>query len=178
MKLLFTTLAAILLLCPLANHAQATTEPEAIPFHFTSFNTPFAMQGDFEGEYRVYPTSIEINLTKAVIRISEHCPYKGRREFAALTFTLATHPPGGGWKMAFKSQQFFLNRIMIPRDEFSFGPVQFSIPRDEKTELSNYWLVAQMEDNALDDPRERHVTGYAFAHSCQDIFVQKNQEPQ
>lgn len=178
MKLLFITLASLLLLCPLANLAQASTEPEAIPFHFTSYDTPFAMQGDFKGEYRVYANSVEINLSQATVRISEHCPYKGRREFAALSFTLATLTPEGRWKLASRSQRFFVKRIMIPGDEFSLESIHFSIPRDEMKDISSYWLVAQMVDNTLDLPEERDTEGYAFAHSSRDIFAQKNQAPQ
>ncbi|HEV7843182.1 MAG TPA: hypothetical protein VGO69_05765, partial [Pyrinomonadaceae bacterium] len=150
--------------------------PKAVPFHFSSYDTGFAMQGDFEGEYRVYPRSVEISLSKAVIRISEHCPYKGRREFAALSFRLATNTPDGKWDMVFESQKFFVNRIMIPGDEYPLEPTRFSIPKEETTDLSKHWLVVQLDDNTLDDPQGRHIPGFAFAHSSKDIFIPKKKQ--
>lgn len=175
MKLTFIALFVILLLCPLAGQAHSPTEPDAIPFHFCSYDTGFAMQGDFEGVYRVYPKSIEVSLSKAVIRISQHCPYKGRREFAALSFRLATNTPEGRWHTVFKSQKFFVNRIMSPGDEYSLDSINFSIPKEETTDLSQHWFVAQMDDLVLDDPRGGPSEGFAFAHSCRDIFVQKSE---
>ena len=176
MKLKLVALAAMLLLCACAGRAQESVAPEAVPFHFSSFDTGFAMQGDFEGEYRVYPHSIEVSLSKAVIRISEHCPYKGRREFAALSFRLATTTPDGKWDMDFESQKFFVSRIMTPGDEYTLGPVHFSIPKEETTDLSKHWFVVQMDDNALDLPSGGQSAGFAFAHSCKDIFIPKKKQ--
>ena len=178
MKLIVTLLAAILLLCQFAPEAEATLAPEAVPFHISSFETPFAMQGDFEGEYLVYPTYVEVSLSKAVIRISEHCPYKGRRNFAAIRFTLATDTPDGKWDMAFKSPKLFVGRIMNPGDEYSLGAAHFYIPKEETTELAKYWFVIQMDDLVLDHPKGGPVEGYAFARSCKDIFTQKGEPAQ
>ena len=178
MKLIVTMLAAILLLCPLAPRAQASLEPEAIPFHISSFETPFAMQGDFEGEYRVYPESIEVSLSRAVIRISEHCPYKGRREFGAIRFMLGTELANGKWDIAFKSPKLFVGRIMNPGDEYSLGAVRFYIPKEETTELAKHWFVVQMDDLVLDHPKGTPVEGFAFAQSCKDIFIPKGEAAQ
>jgi hypothetical protein len=176
MKLTFITLAALLLFSTPASKAQDSVAPEAVPFHISSFDTPFAMQGDFEGEYRIYPRSIEVSVSKAVIRISENCPYKGRREFAALSFRLAFDTPDGKWDMDFESQKFFVNRIMIPGDEYTLGPVRFSIPKEETTDLSKHWFVVQLDDNTLDGPRGGQVPGFAFAHSRKDIFIPKKKQ--
>jgi len=176
MKLTFITLVAmLLLLCPLAAQAQDSVAPLAVPFHISSYDTAFAMQGDFEGEYRVYPNSIEVSLSKAVIRVGTHCPYKGRREFAALQFMLATTRPDGRWKLDLKSQPYLVKRIMIPGDEYSLGSLHFSIPKDETTDLSQRWFVVQMEDLALDLPKDEDPAGFAFAHSSRDIFTQKHE---
>jgi hypothetical protein len=172
MKLLIITLAAMLLLCPLAPKAEASLEPQAVPFHFSSYGTPFAMQGDFEGEYRVYPESVEVSLTKAVIRISEHCPYKGRRQFDAIRFMLGTVLPDGKHHIAFKSNKLVIGRIMMSGDVYDLGAVHFSIPKEETTELAKHWFVVQMDDLTLDNPKGFPVEGYAFAQSCTDIFTQ------
>src|SRR5687767_8844801 len=78
MKLLFSALM-IFLVVSVSTKAQDADVPEARPFNISSLNTPFAMQGDFKGEYRIYPDWIEVKVTKANIHISHHCPYKGRR---------------------------------------------------------------------------------------------------
>lgn len=173
MKLTFIALVAILLLCPLAVQPQETVLPEAVPFHISSYETAFAMQGDFEGEYRVYPNSVEISLTKAVVRIGQHCPYKGRREFGALSFWLATSTPEGRWKRDSTSEKFAVRRIMIPGDEYSFAPVHFSIPKEATTDLSQRWFVVQMDDLTL-DLKDEPAEGFAFAHSRRDIFTRKS----
>ena len=152
--------------------AQDVSKPVAVPFRFSSFDTPFAMQGDFEGEYRVLPDSIEVRLTKASVRISLHCPYKGRREFAALRFVLASHKPDGKWDMVFKSPKLPVGWIMKPGDEYTFeGDLHLSIPKEPTTDLSKHWFVAQMDDMVLDLPGdEARRPGYALAMSCKDIF--------
>jgi hypothetical protein len=174
MKLTLIALVVMLLLYPLMGRAQDASEPEAIPFHITSYNTPFAMQGDFEGEYRVYPTSIEVSLSKAVIRISEHCPYKGRREFGGLGFILASEGANGKVDKRFKSQKLVVGRIMNPGDEYSLGSIHFSIPKEETTDLSKHWFAIWMDDLVLDHPTKRNpVQGFSLAISCKDIFTQK-----
>lgn len=173
-------LVALLLLCPAAALAQEVSDalahdvskPVAVPFHFSSFGTAFAMQADFEGEYRVFPDSVEVRLTKAVVRIGTHCPYKGRRDFNGLSFTLASEKPNGKWNMTFKSPKLPVGWIMRPGDEYTFeGDVHFSIPKEPTTDLAKHWLVAEMEDIVLDLPNGEPVRpGYAFAMSCKDIF--------
>jgi hypothetical protein len=173
MKPVFITLAAVLLLCPIAGRAQSTAEPQAVPFHITSYNTPFAMQGDFEGEYRVYPRSIEVSLNKAVIRISEHCPYKGRREFSALGIILASEGQNGKWDKRFKSQKYTVGRIMLPGDEYSLGSIHLSIPKEETTDLTKHFFVIYMDDLVLDHPKGKPMQGFSLAVSCRDIFMQR-----
>lgn len=180
MRLLLATLVVILLLLfPLAGKADRhSPEGEAVPFHITSYDTAFAMQGDFEGEYRVYPNSIEVSLSKSIVRISGHCSYKGDREFAALSFTLATETPEGRWRPAFKSRKLMVGRIMAVGDEYSLGSIHFSIPKGETTDLSKHWIVAQMDDHIYDLPKDEPVEGVAYARSCKDIFIKKQPSEQ
>jgi hypothetical protein len=139
-------------------------------FNISSFGTPFAMQGDFEGEYVVFPNRIEIRVTKANIRISEHCPYKGRRLLSGVSFGLATTTEGKKWKIGYRGSEYLLEQIMRPGDVVSLGELYFSIPFDGTIDLSKHWLVIQMNDTALDVPKEEPVAGFAFAHSSRDIF--------
>lgn len=150
---------------------------DVVPLHISSFNTPFAMQGDFEGEYRVYPGRIEVRLTKTDIRISEHCPYKGRRLLSAIALSLATSTDDtevNKWKIVYPGQSHPLNRVMSAGDTASLGELYFTIPFDKATDLSKYWMVIKMTDTSLDvsldAPKEERMMGYAFAHSCRDIF--------
>jgi hypothetical protein len=69
-------------------------------------------------------------------------------------------------------QEFFLEQVMSPGDMHSLGELYFDIPKDNSIDLSKHWLVVQMEDTVLDIPEERRRKGYAFAHSCRDIFTQ------
>jgi hypothetical protein len=151
--------------------AQDGGAAEARPFSISSLNTPFAMQLHADGEYRVYPDRIELRVTRADIRISEHCPYKGRRLLSALKFGLATHTEDGRWTIADGGQDFFLEQVMSPGDTHGLGELYFHIPKDDSIDLSKHWLVVQMEDTTLDVPEQRRRKGYAFAHSCRDIFT-------
>lgn len=174
MKSSLITLVGILLLCPLVGRAQTSIEPQAVPFHITSYNTGFGMQGDFEGEYRVYPHSIEVSLSKAVVRVSQNCPYKGRRDFTGLGIILASEGPNGKWDKRFKSQKHTVRNVMLPGDEYSLGELHFTIPKEETTDLSKHWFVFYMDEFVLDHPSKRNpVPGFSLAVSCRDIFTQK-----
>ena len=80
--------------------------------------------------------------------------------------------------MGFERQKFIDKRSMTPGDEYTLDSIQFSIPKEETTDLSRQWFVVQMDDLALDPPNGRLVEGFAFAHSCRDIFVQKRKQEQ
>ena len=162
----------VLLILSSSMKGQGASGSDARPFSISSLNTAFAMQGDFDGEYRIYPDRIELKLTKANISISEHCPYKGRRLLSAVKISLATVTEAGRWKIAHGSQEFLLEQVMSPGDMHSLGELYFTIPRDASVDLSKHWLVVRMEDIVLDVPEEQRRKGYAFAHSPRDIFTQ------
>jgi hypothetical protein len=151
--------------------AQDGGVPEVRPFSVSSLGTPFAVQGHFEGEYRVHPGLVELRVTKAHVRVGEHCPYQGRRLLSAVRFGLAAKTDNGRWEVADWCQDFFLEHVMSPGDTLSLGELYFRIPVDDAVDLSERWLVVQMEETALDVPEEERQKGYAFAHSRRDIFT-------
>lgn len=171
MRNLCLLLVAFFLLCPAINQAQDSIDPPAVKFQMSSFNTSFGMQANFEGEYRVHPDSIEVSLTKAEIRISTHCPYQGRRNFAALQFGLAMNVEDGRWVIAAASQKQIVERIMLPGEEYSLGATHFSIPKEPGVDLSQRWLVAQLDDIVLDTTDGKPSRGAAFVHSRRNIFT-------
>lgn len=168
-------LVVLLVVSSLAD-AQDASGPSLHPFSISSLNTAFAMQGEFEGEYRIYPDRIELKVTKANIRISEHCPYKGRRRLSAVKFGLATGADGEGWKILDGSQEFFSEQVMSPGDAHSLSEFHVQIPSADAVDLSRHWLVVQMEDTVLDVPEEKRRKGYAYAHSRRDIFARAKQD--
>lgn len=172
MKLTLGLLAALLLCAAGDVRAQGVGAPEAVPFRISSLGTPFAMQGDFEGEFLVYDEGVEVRLARGLVRIGDHCPYKGRRVFGAISFALSTATEKG-WKMVSASQKFWVERVMLPNDEYQLGPVSFWIPKEEEADLAGHWLTVQMDDIALDIPPKEQRTGYAFAQSRKDIFVRR-----
>ncbi|HWT02161.1 MAG TPA: hypothetical protein VN256_18060 [Pyrinomonadaceae bacterium] len=171
---LFFALLPLLLLCQPAARAQAIAEYEPVPFRISSLDTAFAMQGDFEGEYTVYPEGVGVRLTKALVRIGTHCPYKGAREFRSISFALASLNENGRWKTDLRSLKYVVGRVMLPGDEHRFDGVEFFIPKRLTTDLSKHWLVAQMDDWVLNFPAGAGPTeGFAYASSCRDIFTKK-----
>ena len=164
----------ILLIASSSVIAQNSGAQEAHFFRISSLNTAFAVQGDFEGEYRVYPDRVEIRVTKADISISEHCPYKGRRLLSGIKFGLAVRTEER-WKIATAAAEFPLERVMNPGDKYNLGELYFYIPKDDSVELSKHWLVVQVADTALDLTEEKQRQGYAYAHSRCDIFAHDKQ---
>jgi len=173
MRLKLLLFVALFLCAASVVEAQVEGEPKAVPFHISSLDTAFAMQGDFEGEFRVYPDWVEVRLARGLVRISEHCPYKGRRVFGAIKFALAAGTDAGKWKMLGGSQKLWVERVMVPNDEHQLGEVSFWIPREPDADLSKNWLVVQLDDDVLDVPDGEKRKGYAFAQSCKDIFVRR-----
>ena len=169
MKRMFLALLVCLIVSPLAK-AQDDSGPEARPFKISSLNTAFAMQGDFEGEYRVYPDRIKLKITKAEISISEHCPYNGRRLLSALKFDLATAIEGKSWRMIKAGHVMILNEVLSPGDKVSLNELHFDILTNDSIDLTKHWLVVQMADTALDVSDEKRQEGSAFAHSGRDVF--------
>ena len=98
MKLTLLALTILLTVSTLAR-AQGPVLQTEQHFKISSLKTPFAMQADFEGEYVVFSDRIQVKLTKADIRVSENCPYKGRRLLSALRFGLATNTENNSWKI-------------------------------------------------------------------------------
>lgn len=175
-RLFFALLAVfpLIILCQPAARAQVIAEYEPVPFRISSLDTAFAMQGDFEGEYTVYPEGVSVRLTKALVRIGTHCPYKGAREFRAISFALARLNDEGRWKTELRSLKYAVGRVMVPGDEYRFDGVEFFIPKRLTTDLSKHWLVVQMDDWVLNFPLGAEPTeGFAFASSCRDIFTKK-----
>jgi hypothetical protein len=170
MKSAFLALMILLVVSPLALAQSGDSETK--PFIITSLNTAYGVQGVFEGEYRVFANRIQINLKRAEIRISENCPYKGRRLVSSVKFGLAVNAEDNRWKIARASgNEYRPKRIMLPGDTYDLGTLYFEIPLDDTVDLTRHWLVVQMENNSLDALEEQE--GYAFAHTSRDIFVPK-----
>lgn len=169
MRILVFTLIAFFGVLPVVK-AQDADVLKAGSFHISSLNTAFAMQGDFEGEYRIHPDRIEMKVTKADISISHHCPYKGRRLLSAIKFMLITKTEDGRRKTTSSGQEFPLRQVMSPGDSHKIGEMFFDIPINGSVDLSQHWLLVQMEDITLDEPEEGPTKGFAYAQSRKDIF--------
>src|SRR6267378_3920319 len=73
MKSMLKLIFIFLLLGMSATNAQSAGEPKAMPFHISSRGSAYGVQGEFEGTYRVYNSSIEVYVSKATLSVSEHC---------------------------------------------------------------------------------------------------------
>jgi serine/threonine protein kinase len=144
---------------------------QAIPFHISSKDDQFfAFVGTFEGQYRVYPTVIEVTVKKAVIELRDNSPYKGRRKLISAKFGLGGNIPTGGWNIANQSNSLPVNRVMKPGDTYTFTSTRFLIPKTSSTELLKRWLIVEMESTTLDSQSARTSRGFTYAHSQRDIF--------
>jgi len=154
-------------------YAQSTGEPEDKPFHISSRETAYGVQGEFEGTYRIYDSSIELYVSKATLYVSEHCPYQGRRGINYIKFGL-WNEDASKWKVENNALPLYLNVIMRPREEYSLSDLHFSLPKESTIDLAKRWLVVEIQEDTLDEPIESGKKGYAFVHSCKDIFVKSN----
>ena len=169
MKFILNLIFIFLLLGMPATYAQTAGEPKAMPFHISSRGTAYGVQGEFEGTYRVYDSSVEIHVSQATISVSEHCPYQGRRRINYIKFRL-WNQEAPKWRVENSDTPLYLYAIMSPREEYSLSDLHFSLPKEFTMDLTKRWLVVEIQEDALDLPVEARKTGYAFVHSCPDIF--------
>ena len=152
-----------------AVQAQDTGKPAPVYFQVSSINSPFALAGTFEGEYRVRADAIEITISNAAIYLRDNCPYKGRRELAFINVSLATSHPSGKWTVINSGRAIPVGETMTPGDKYLADKLRFSIPKDSSLDLSNCWLVVEMGEISLDSSDACKV-GYSFAQSDRGIF--------
>jgi hypothetical protein len=149
-----------------------------VPFTISSLGSPFGVQVQLAGAYTVNEKYVEVNVERALVYVSEHCPYQGRRLVNTLLVGLATRSPRGGWEMESRSLPVFVEQVLSPRDEHRLAGLQFRIPRNAKTDLRGRWLAVEAEEISLDGTDEDGgVKGYAFAHSRRDLFADFVTEP-
>ena len=172
MKSMLTLILTVLLLGMSATYAQSADGPVARPFHISSLGSADGVQGEFEGTYRVYDSSIEVYVSKATLSVSEHCPYQGRRRINYIKFGL-WNEEASKWKVENSATPLYLYAIMSPREEQLLSDLRFSLPKESTLDLARRWLVVEIQEDALDFPIEDRKRGYSFVHSCPDIFIQQ-----
>ena len=153
--------------------SQVANQSDPIPFSISSLNSGFGVQAEFEGKYAIYPDRVEVSISKADITVSKHCPYQGRRLVTAVKIGLATTTENGGWKIAYPSEPLAVGQVMSPGEIDRLGEFHLTIPLNGEIDLARYWLVVQMEANALDLPEASGRLGYHYAHSRCDIFAKR-----
>src|SRR5215218_4851723 len=116
MKTFALTAAAAL---PLASQPAGASAQSAarqnVPFTVSSLGTPFGVQVKIEGTYTVNETYVEVSVERAIIYVSEHCPYQGRRFVNTLAVGLATNTPRGRWEIENRGLPVFVERVLGPR---------------------------------------------------------------
>jgi hypothetical protein len=167
LSLVFTSL----LLSTSAAYAQSTDELEERPFHLSSRGSTYGVQGEFEGTYRITDSSVEVYVSKGTLYVSEHCPYQGRRRINYIKFGL-WNDDAAKWKVENSAPPLYLYVVMSPREEHAMSDLHFTLPKESALDLARRWLVVEIQEDALDaEPLDEGKKGYAFVHSCTDIFV-------
>jgi hypothetical protein len=149
--------------------AQTSVLSEGQSVEISSLNTPFAVQAQFSGKFRVYPSGIALEFDKSRIRVSEKCPYKGRRLLTTLKVSLATSTDKG-WKLVSSAPPISIQRVLKANDSIDLGELKFLIPLTEHLELPGHWLVVQIDETSLDGDDLESADGVSFAHSDRKIF--------
>ena len=174
-KKTFALAAAVALLMlsqPADADARGARRQQRAPFKISSLGSPFGVQVEVVGTYVVNEHYVEVSVDRALVYVSERCPYQGRRFVTTLAVGLATTTPRGRWEIENRSLPLPVERVLSPREEYRLAGLHFQIPRSAGTDLSKRWLVVETEELALDVPdNERDEKGYAFAHSRRDLFA-------
>jgi hypothetical protein len=167
LRFVFTSL----LLSTSAAYAQSTGQLEEQAFHISSRGSAYGVQGEFEGTYRITDSSVEVYVSKGMLYVSEHCPYQGRRRINHIKFGL-WNDDAAKWKVENSAPPLYLYVIMSPREEHAMSDLHFSLPKESVLDLVKRRLVVEIQEDALDaEPLDMGKKGYAFVHSCTDIFV-------
>ena len=154
-------------------YAQSAGGPEGKPFRISSRGSAFGVQGEFEGTYRITDSSVEVHVARGTLYVSEHCPYQGPRRINYIKFGLWNDGPSG-WKIENSAPPLYLYAVMSPREEHPVSDLHFSLPKESALDLSKRGLVVEIQEDALEaPPPEGGRKGYAFVHSCTDIFVKR-----
>jgi hypothetical protein len=167
---------AFLLLGMTPAYAQSIDKPEAKPFHISSRGSAYGVQGEFEGTYRINDSSIEVYVSTATLYVSEHCPYQGRRRINYIKFGL-WNQGASKWRVENSAPPLYLYVVMSPREEHPLSDLHFSLPKESTLDLAQRWLVVEIQEDTLDTPIGDGKKGYAFVHSCKDIFVKRGGDP-
>jgi len=125
------------------------------------------MQTKIEAKLIEKSDSVEINMTKIHMRLSERCPYKGPRRLAAIKAGLAIGTQDGGWRFETVSEPQKFDVTIMPGVEHPIGEAIFSTPKPANGKLSDYWIVVQVEEET---PPGSKTRGSSFVHSCRDVF--------
>ncbi|HEX8338820.1 MAG TPA: hypothetical protein VF621_19025 [Pyrinomonadaceae bacterium] len=167
--------AALLLLLAQPPDASAQAAPRQTgAFKVSSLKSPFGVQLEVEGTYTVNEDYVEVSVDRALIYVSERCPYQGRRLVTTLSVGLGAATPrgAGSWEIENRSLPLAVDRVLSPREEYRLAGLRFQIPRNEGADLTKRWLIFETEELALDAPEpERDVKGYAYAHSGRCLFA-------
>lgn len=162
--------ALLLVLCAAVAPAQTAVEASGTPFSISSIKSPFAMAGNFDGEYRVRDNAVEVTISSASIYLRHYGSYLGRRELSYINVGLASANESRGWRIVSRARAFPIGETMRPGDSYlATQKMRFHIPKESSIDLTKCWLIVEMGGLTLDSDNEDKV-GWAFAHSDRDIF--------
>jgi hypothetical protein len=175
MKSMIGLIFTFLVLSVPAAYAQSAGEAEGTPFHISSRGSAYGVQGEFEGTYRVTDSAVEVYVRKGALYVSEHCPYQGRRKINYIKFGL-WNQEASGWRVENSAPPLYLHVVMSPREEHPLSDLHFTLPKEAAPDLAKRWLVVEIQEETLDAPDRDGKKGYAFAHSCEDIFSKRGND--
>lgn len=152
-------------------------------FHFTSVGTPFAIQGDFRGVYRLESNRIVFDVAQAVISERADIKYLPNRYVTAMQFRLTRiiDAKKGAWDAVTRSEEMSLDLHLRPGERVSLKPFRIAVPIPAGTDLKGHWISIQLTDTFVrqsdgirydggNNGQNKVSHGFAYVHGKPDIF--------
>lgn len=142
-----------------------------MPLYISSIGSGFAVEGQFDGTYQVHPDFIELNFKTAEIRVVGSPANQRPERVTAIKIGLARRAHGEGWDIQNNLEMAAPNQVLRVGQSMRFTPTPMRIPIGGSLDLSDRWLVVEIQvvDSAL--PNVSSNVRACFAHSDRDIFA-------
>ncbi len=142
------------------------TNNKTIRFELISEVPEFALLGTVSGTALVEPPFLKLSVKQSTLRAPKESQLADGEKIENVRIGLASYiDQSGAWDVAIWSEKIPIGISMQPNETKQIPSFNSLIPIDEINDLSNYWLVLEIE--IVDSDGE---IGTTYAHSVTNLF--------